>query len=64
MGRLACGYKKQGSIFHGCVGGGVTLSMGIAVGRVMGSAAQGKGVKKRKKRAKVIGNEVSKFFFK
>ncbi len=53
MSRLACSYKAVGSICHGRVGAGMTLTLDIAVGRVVGRQPS-KCVKK--KWAKVKGN--------
>ncbi len=54
MDELACGYKKQGSLHHGRVGAGLTLTLDIAVARV----PTGKGLK----RAKASKNAVTIFF--
>ncbi len=45
---LACGCKKRGSLHHGRIGAGLTLTLDMAVGRVLGRPAKGV----RKKRAK------------
>ncbi len=55
---IRSGYKKLGSLHHGRVGAGLTLTLDMTVGRAVGR--QLKGV--RKKRVKASKNEVFAFF--
>ncbi len=59
MDALACGFKLRGSLQHGRVGAGLTLTLDTAVGRVHGG---GPGKVVKKKRAKAEGNLVPQFF--
>ncbi len=49
----------RSNLFHGRVGAGLTLTLDMAVGRVLGVAGNGKGVKKKRAKA---GNEICAFF--
>ncbi len=60
MDMLACGYKKKGSLHHGRVGAGLTLTLDMAVGTGMGR--QLKGVKKKRAKASIMRSLLSSMY--
>ncbi len=62
MDRLACGYQLQGNLHHGRIGAWLTLTLDLAVNRLVGRPKAEQGVKKKKAQSK--GNEVESFFHK